>query len=136
MLNIDTADKKEQRKFGLAMAAIIAALGLLRWALHGFDVFPSSFFVVAAAFFVPGLLFPKALQPIFYLWMKLALALNFIMMHLLLALAFYLMITPVRIIRNFTSSDALKRAWLPEGETYWEDAEKQPEAFERYRKQY
>ena len=136
MLYIDTSDKWEQRKFGLLMGVIIALIGLVRWAIHGFSDFPVYFFVVAGVFFGLGLVAPVALKPVFLAWMKLAVVLNWIMTRVMLGLAFYLMITPVRFVIKVFGEDPLKRAYLPEVETYWEEAEDQPEEFDRYRNQY
>jgi len=117
------------------MAAAIALLGLLRWSLHGFAPFPLYFGGVAALFLGAALLAPALLGPVLAVWMKFALLINGIMTRLLLALAFYLMITPVRIIIRVFGEDPLKRAWLPRSSTYWQDAEEQPEEFDRYRYQ-
>ncbi len=136
MLDIDTSDKKEQRKFGLVMGVAIALLGLLRYALHGFEHFPLYFFIVAAVFAAFGLVFPKALQPVFVVWIKFALVLNWIMTRVFLTITFYLMMAPVRVILQLFSDDPLKRAFKDAKETYWEDAEEQPKEFERYRQQF
>ena len=49
-MDLNVSDKSEQRKFGIVMAAAIAILGLIRWALHGFEHLPKWFFAVAALF--------------------------------------------------------------------------------------
>ena len=138
MMHIDTSKKQEQRKFGIVMAAAIAALGLLRWALHGFAAthVPVYFLAVAAVFLGLGLALPSVLKPIFIAWMKFALLLNWVITHLFLTIAFYGMITPVRLLIRIFSQDPLKRAWLHDAETYWEDAEEQPDDFEQLRNQF
>lgn len=133
MIDIDTSSKTEQRKFGLVMGAAITILGLLRWAIHGFHVVPVYFFAVAAVFVVLGLVFPRVLQPIFVVWMKLALVLNWIMTRVLLTLSWIFMFTPIRFILRLTSDDPLKRAWKSGTESYWDEPEEQPEELERYR---
>ncbi len=136
MIDIDTSSKSEQRKFGIVMGIAISVLGLIRFALHGFEHIPTNFFIVAAVFFLLGLIVPKVLQPIFVIWMKFALALNWVMTRVLLTLAFYLMITPVRVLVQIFSEDPLKRQWPPVGESFWEEPEEQPEEFDRYRNQF
>lgn len=136
MIDIDTSSKKEQRKFGLVMAAAIVVLGLLRYALHGFSQFPLWFFVVAAIFAGFGLLWPRGLKPVFIGWIKFALVLNWIVTHLLLTIVYFLIIVPMGIVMRLFSEDPLKRKWLPKNESYWEMPEEQPEDFERYRNQF
>lgn len=136
MINIDTSNRIEQRKFGFVMAAAIAIIGCLRWALHGFAGFPVYFLVTAAVFFIPAFIYPFLLKPVFDAWIKLALVLNWIMTRVFLAFAFYLLITPVRLVLLVFSDDPLKRKWSESGTTYWEEPEEQPEEFERYRNQF
>ena len=136
MLQVDTSSKKEQRKFGIVMAVAITILGLLRWAIHGFHEFPVIFIAVAAVFLALGLIAPKVLQPVLKVWMRFAEAVNWVMTRLLLTVAFFGMIVPVRIIIHFFSDDPLKRAWNAPGETYWEAPDEQPAEFERYLNQF
>jgi hypothetical protein len=68
--------------------------------------------------------------------MQLAKGLNWFMTRMLLSLAFYLAITPVRIWIRLFGEDPLKRRWQPEATTYWEEAEEQPEEVERYFNQF
>jgi hypothetical protein len=136
MMNVDTTSKKEQRKFGLVMAVAISVLGLIRYALHGFEHVPLAFFIVAAAFAVLGLVAPRVLQPVFWAWMKFALGINWVMTRVLLTVAFLFLIVPVRIILIVLRKDLLNRAWDSSASTYWEDAEEQPAEFDRYLNQF
>lgn len=140
MLDIDTSSKTEQRKFGLVMAAAISILGLLRavirFALHGTLANPLWFFIVAVPFLALGLIWPKGLKPVFVAWIKLALVLNWIVTHVLLTVVFFLIIIPMGIVMRLFSEDPLKRKWLPQANSYWEEPEEQPEAFDRYLNQF
>jgi len=136
MFNVDTSNRREQRNFGLVMGAALAVIGLLRWAIHGFEGFPAILFGLGAIFAVLGLVAPSVLRPAFVAWMKLAVVLNWIMTRVFLGVAFYLLITPVRVIIRLFASDPLKRAWLPEAETYWEAPEEQSKDIRRYRNQF
>jgi hypothetical protein len=135
-MNIDINDKKEQRKFGLVMAVAITVIGLIRWWLHGFDHLPVYFFYTAGAFAVLGLAVPLVLKPLFYVWLKFGEGMNWVMTRIILLIAFWVMIVPARYILKIQRKDPLKRAWLPDAETYWEDAEEQPTEIERYQNQF
>ncbi len=135
-IDINTADKKEQRKFGLLMAAAIAVLGILRWAFHGFSGFPTYFFGVAAVFLVLGLVLPMALKPVFDAWLRFAVALNWFMTRLFLGIAYYLLIVPIGVLMRLFGNDPMKRQWDPETKTYWDAPEEQPKEFKRYRKMF
>ena len=135
-MNIDVTDRKEQRKFGIVMAVAITVLGLIRWAIHGFAILPVNLFGVAAAFLALGLVAPPVLRPVLIVWMKFAEALNWAMTRILLTLAFFILIIPVRVIMKIVGFDPLNRAWDPTAATYWEDADDQPKEFERYLDQF
>lgn len=136
MIDIDTSSPAEQRKFGMVMAVAIIALGLLRYIFRGFEQFPLWFFIVAAVFGGLGLLWPRALKPVFIAWMKFALVLNWIVTHFLLTVVFFCIIVPMGIAMRLFGEDPLKRKWLPQNDSYWEEPEEQPEEFDRYRNQF
>lgn len=128
----DSSSKTEQRKFGILMAVCIGLLGLFRWWKHGFVVVPTYFLGLAAAFLVLGLIAPGVLRPVLVVWMKFAEALNWLVTRILLTVAFFVLIVPVRVIMKLFGHDPLQRAWNPALETYWEEAEEQPKELERY----
>ena len=134
MDHLDTSDPKEQRKFGLLMAAAFCVIGGIRWWLKGAP--PSWIFTTALVFLIAAVAAPFVLRPVFAAWMKFAEALNWVMTRVLLTVAFYGLITPTRVLNQLFGSDPLKRAWRPDADTYWEDPEDQPAERERYRNQF
>lgn len=136
MINIDTSDRTEQRKFGVVVGIAFLLFGLLRWWLHSFEQVPTLFFGLGSTLIVLGIIAPPVLKPVFVLWIKLALVLNWIMTRVFLGIAFYLMITPVRWIIHFFGDDPLKRAYLPADASYWEDPNPQPTNGEEFRRMF
>ena len=119
MIDIDVKNKNEQRKFGLVMGAAFGALTLVRWSHHRWSAgewgAPSYILLgIGAAFAVLGLAAPKALQPIFWTWIKFAIGVNWFMTRLFLSIVFFIFITPVRLVRAMIGVDALKRKLDPE----------------------
>lgn len=140
-MDVDVQDRREQRKFGITIAVALVVLALLRWGFHwwrsgAMPEFPWWFLAVAAVFVLPALAYPPVLMPVFWVWMKLALALNWVMTRVLLTLAFFLILLPSGLLMRWFSEDPLKRRWIPDADTYWEDPEEQPEEFDRYRNQF
>jgi hypothetical protein len=136
MLHIDTSDRKEQRKFGVVVGIAFLLFGLLRWWLHNFEHIPVVFFSLGGVLITLGLVAPPLLKPVFIAWMKLAIVLNWIMTRVFLSVAFYLMITPARWMIHYFGEDPLKRAYLPESETYWEKPDYQPRTREEFRRMF
>ncbi|MDH3901107.1 MAG: SxtJ family membrane protein [Gammaproteobacteria bacterium] len=88
MHEIAELDKPGLRKFGLITGAIVVGLFglLLPWLLdHHWPVWP---WVVAAALWVPALVFPAVLKPVYRGWMKFGAVLGFINTRLILGLFF------------------------------------------------
>jgi len=141
-LDIDVRDRSEQRKFGLVMAVAIAVLGMIRWGFHWLwsghmpETLPYGFFAVAGVFLILGIVAPKALQPVFWLWIKLAIGINWLITRTVLSIVWFLMIVPGHAILALLGKDLMKRNWAPEAETYWEEPEEQPEEFDRYLNQF
>jgi hypothetical protein len=135
MHELDINDKREQRKFGLLMAAAFCIIALIRWWLKGHV--PTVFFGIGAAFFIFGLVAPIVLKPVFYVWMRFAVLLNVVVTHVLLFVSFVLMIVPTRFIRVlFRSGDPLHRDMGPTHTTYWEAPERQPKDLSDYKNQF
>lgn len=133
--NIDTRDPKQQRNFGLTMAGAITLLGLIRWALHR-EGPATAFFAIAAVFLALGLVWPRVLEPVLRVWLKFALAVNWVMTRVLLTLSFFCIILPVSVAMRLFGNDPLKRRWDPNAESYWEEPEEQPAEPERYLNQF
>ncbi|MDQ1558600.1 MAG: hypothetical protein QOD32_1660 [Pyrinomonadaceae bacterium] len=65
-----------------------------------------------------GALRPKSLVVPNRLWMGLAEALGFVMTRVILGVVFFLVVTPIGLVRRLTGGDALGRR-AGRGESYW-----------------
>jgi fatty acid desaturase len=136
VIQIDTSDRKEQRKFGVVVGIAFLLFGVLRWWLHSFEQVPVVFFSLGGTLIFFGLVAPPLLKPVFIVWIKLAIVLNWIMTRVFLSFAFVLMFIPVRWIIHFFGDDPLKRAYKPAGETYWEAPDHQPQTLEEFKRMF
>ena len=129
-MDVDTSSRREQRAFGLVMAAAIVVVTLIHWFIRGhLATWP---LYLSGAFLVLGLAAPAVLKPVFVVWMKFAIVLNWIMTRLLLSIVFFLMIVPTRVLMRIFSDDPLKRRFEPDAASYWEEPEEQPDDPARY----
>lgn len=136
MLQIDTSDRSEQRKFGIVVGIAFSIFAVIRWWLHSFEEVPYILFGISAFLVFFGVVYPPFLKPFFIGWIKLALVLNWIMTRVFLTLAYVFMFTPVRVIIHFFGDDPLKRQYLPDQESYWEPPEMQPKDLEAFKKMF
>lgn len=136
MLEIDFDDRKEQRKFGVSTGVVLGVIGALRWWWHDFEHVPYIFWSIAAAFAALGLIAPPLLKPALRVAVYLAEKMNWVITHVVLTLAFYLIMTPSGIIYRLVSGDPLHRKWDPGAATYWVDAPPAPKGVDAYRNQF
>jgi len=107
--HIEALDRKGLREFALVTGAVIAGLfGLfLPWV---FDLqWPTWPWVLAAILIFFGLVAPMWLQPVYRLWMKFGLILNKITTPIIMVIVFYLVITPIGLVRRLVSDDPMAR---------------------------
>ena len=113
---------RELRRFGAVMAAaslILAALLLWR---HR-PAWP--YLAVAAAIFAAlGLAAPRALRPIERGWMALAGWLSVATTFVLLVLAFFLVVTPIGVVRRLLQRDPLGLTLDRGAASYWAPVDK------------
>lgn len=100
--------RRDLRQFGLLFTVLAALLGAYLGWRRGLDaaVVPG---LVAAALLLIGLVVPRLLTPAWWPWMVLVRVLGFVNSHLLLALVFYLMFTPIGLIMRLVGRDPLER---------------------------
>ena len=123
--------KKQLREFGLTVGAVFGLIGaFLFWKGREHAVY----FLAAAAFLMlSGLVFPAALKPLQKLWMTLALLMGWVMSRVILAVLFFLVVTPIALVLRVSGKDLLDTR----GESrvsYWR--KRMPRPKEDYEKQF
>jgi len=93
--------------------------------------------VATTVMLLVGLLFPALLRPIYLGWMVVAFPIGWCVSHLLMAIIFYLIVTPVGLIMRLVGYDPLYRYFDRSASTYWQRRDtSHPEDLERYFRQY
>lgn len=111
MYLISKPDRRELREFGLVMGAIVAGLfGLLFPWVFDRD-FPGWPWVFAAVFAAWAILAPASLGPVYIAWMKVGQLLNRAMTPVILSIVFFLVITPMAIIRRLFVGNSFLRSF-------------------------
>lgn len=107
------------RAFGLVFAVvflIVAAYPLLggggiRWWSVG----------LSAAFLVLAVVFPMALRPLNRLWFRFGMLLHRFVMPIVMAVIYYLVLTPIAAVTRLFSGDPLRIRLDEAADTYWID---------------
>lgn len=105
------------RTLGLVFAAvflIVAVLpvffgGALRW----WSI------VIAAAFALAALLFPRTLTRLNRAWTRFGLLLHKIVSPIVLGFLFYIVVTPLGLLMRLLGKDPLRLRWDRQSSTYW-----------------
>jgi len=115
---IPELDRKGLREFGVMTgAAVVGIFGLFfPWVLElDWPVWP---WVIAAPLWLLALVHPSALRRIYRAWMRFGLLASRVTTPLLLGIVFFIMISPIAMVRRLMGKDALQRALDPNQDSY------------------
>ena len=114
LLSVPRPTRDELRTFGLLMAAVLGAVGLVLWYLA---IVPASWWSIgtALAFVLSAVLVPAILKLVYIPWMILARLLGFANSHILLALIFYSMFAVGGLIMRIVRYDPMDRRFRQSG---------------------
>ncbi len=111
------ADQRSLRRFGITIGAAIAVTGGVVWYLnrpYGAEIMYVGGFVLWLAGFVP-----RILKPLYRVWMAPALTLGWVMTRILLSLVFYLVITPLGLIRRLAGHETMRSRACDDDTSLW-----------------
>ena len=107
---------RDLRKFGLLVGGVLAALGILYLRRKARCPWFLILGIVLLAF---GVVLPRVLKYVYIAWMTLAIALGFLMAHVILTLFFFLIITPLGLVARLVGKDFLNLKLDKQAATYW-----------------
>ena len=106
-----------ERSFGLVFAGAFAVIGLLPL-VHGGEVRLWAL-GIGAAFGALGLLLPRVLKPLNYLWFRFGLLLGAVVAPIVMAIVFFAVFLPTGLIMRLRGHDLLNYRLDGGAETYW-----------------
>ena len=109
--------QSSNRSFGLLFFAVFVILGL--WPLKNGESLNFYFITASVVFLILGLLNSKLLTPLNKSWIKLGETLGIIIAPIVMALVYFVILTPVSIIVRVFGKDLLGLKFLKEKDTYW-----------------
>jgi fatty acid desaturase len=106
-----------ERRFGLVFGGVLAIIGL--WPLLRASEVRLWFLVIAAAFFAAASFAPRTLAPLNRLWFRIGILLGKVMTPLIMAVLFFVVVTPVGFLIHFFGKDSLRLKHDPTAKSYW-----------------
>lgn len=128
--------RKEIRTWSLVIAAILFVVACIQYLVWGHVRTATVFWALCAFFLLFGLVMPRALDPVYKVWLKFAAALAWVNTRLILGLMFYLVFAPIGLLLRVLRVDLIKRRWERDASTYWIRRPSKPFDPSRYEKQY
>ncbi|MEO6785288.1 MAG: SxtJ family membrane protein [Chthoniobacteraceae bacterium] len=130
----------ELRAFGKVIAfgfpIVAALLGVSAWLRS--HVWPAWTLWLGAAGLAVGLacmFVPRAARPLYLAWMAVGCCIGLVVGNAVLAVIYFLIVTPIGLALRLAGRDPLRRAIKRERKSYWDDAQKAGDS-ERYFRQY
>ena len=112
--NIDVGS---DRGFGFVFAAVFAVISL--WPLTGGGGVRIWAIAIAALFVATALVRPEILRPLNRLWFRFGLLLGHIVSPIVMAVIFFVAVTPTALIMRAFGKDLLRLKFDPDAESYW-----------------
>lgn len=113
------ASRKDLRNFGFTFGAVAAVVAtLLLW--RGRTAPGQGFLIASTVCFAVAIVVPGLLRPFFGPWMKFAEILGYVNTRILLAVFYYVGITPTGVLMRLAGKDPMTRTFKGKNETsYW-----------------
>ena len=105
------------KSFGLLFFVVFLIIGL--WPLKNGESLNFYFIIASVVFLILGLLNSKLLSPLNKSWIKLGEILGIIIAPIVMALVYFVILTPISIIVRVFGKDLLGLKFLKEKDTYW-----------------
>jgi len=112
-----SAESSSNRSFGLLFTTCFALLAAYN-AWHLGAIWPL-YVGIAILFLALALLWPATLAPLNRLWTRLGLAIGMVVSPIVLALLFFLVVTPVALLMRLAGKDPLRLRQQPQDGSYW-----------------
>jgi hypothetical protein len=110
---------RQLREFAGLALGVFGALALWNWFGRGEGGWAGVFAALALGIGPLGLVWPRAVRPVFVGWMILAFPIGWLISNAVLAVVYYGVVTPIGLVFRIRGRDPLRRQ-RPDGvNTYW-----------------
>lgn len=111
------SNKEELKKFGITIGAVLLLISIVLFIYEK----PSAPYFMGSGMLllIFSQLFVKVLLPFQKIWMTFAVIMGFVMTRVILAVLFYLIITPISFVSKLSQKDFLNLKIEKEKKSYW-----------------
>jgi hypothetical protein len=127
---------RELRQFGFIWMAFVAVFGAVAWFRFESPPMAGGLWIAAVVVPVVGWAVPSVMRFVFVGMSFLAWPIGFVVSHVVLALVYYGVLTPIGLLMRIFGYDPMKRESDPEAPTYWVRRAATPVDAKRYFRQF
>jgi len=128
---LNPSSSKELKKFGWTVGAVFVGVFGLALPLLLARPIPRWPFWIGVPLIAFAFLFPRALQPVHFIWMKFAHALGWFNTRVLLGVLFFVVFTPFSLLLRLCKKVPLQLGWRQDRSSYWSKPSDSNHKFER-----
>ncbi len=110
---------RDLRLFAVVQLVVAFIAAWLIQRRYGADALAMVLCVVSLAVLVTGLISPQLVRPLFLAWMIAAFPIGWVMSHVVLAVVYFAVVTPIAFALRMAGRDTLQRKPRPDATTYW-----------------
>lgn len=119
-LNLNPS-KRELKIFSLAACVFLAIVAGLVWRKSGSTTAAAVLVGLGVVIAALGLTVPRTLRPVFIALMVINYPIGWVVTHIVMAVIFYLVVTPLAVIMKLAGRDPMERRFDPSAKTYWKE---------------
>jgi hypothetical protein len=128
------ASDRQLRQFAIALIVFALAAVALRWARHGHvGVWAAVAASAAVAMGIVGAMAPRRIASLFWLVTTLTLPIGLVVSELMIAVLYFVVITPMALVFRIAGRDRLHRSIDRKAPTYWVPHRDAPDAARYFR---
>jgi saxitoxin biosynthesis operon SxtJ-like protein len=113
------ATRGDLKWFGLLMGAFFGLMGTMSW-MRTHHKAAITFWCIGAGLMLAYYLVRSIQRPVFDLWMGISYPIGWVMSAIMMAVIFFLVLTPVGLVMRLLGRDPMCRAFDRAAESYWE----------------
>ncbi|HEU5131565.1 MAG TPA: SxtJ family membrane protein [Pyrinomonadaceae bacterium] len=126
---------RAEREFGVLVGGVLLALRLWWWYRGKFEIAGFVLTLIGSALVVFGAFAPRLLVTPRKLWMKLAEAMAYVSSRIILAIVFFLVLTPIGLVKRAMGWDPLQRR-AGSRDSFWQPYPERQRNTRHYEKMY
>ena len=133
---IDVNWDPSRREMKVFSALFVLFFGIVAYSLYASTesmLTAGVVFGVGAVIGVTGFFLPDAMRYVYVGWMIAVFPIGWVVSHLILAVIFYLVVTPIGLLVRLCGHDAMQRKFDRDAESYWIPRGEQPKPEQYFR---